>query len=251
MIKCKFFHFSPYLVSDKTDTDYQNFSDLTEKQVLKLDESNSHFTQAIMENPFLSPPRHKSMDRPKSTNVLSSPLVPFDTCSTIEQTKNRRKKIRNPLTDLLPILNSHRINQEKNQKIKLSRSKSNTQTYSIHSEEGLVVPTRKPITNSASNMNDNAIVKPTRSLTKISQKPLKHIPSHTTSSNNIVPVSNGICNSIGRPFIMKTRYQSIRHYRKYCYQHSDISDNEEQMTETDTENCPLENILHQRLVQKL
>jgi len=74
-------------------------------------------------------------------------------------------------------------------------------------------------------MNKNAIastfINPTISVNKISQKPVKQISSYITPFN----------------------------YSKYCYQHSDISDSEEEITEIDAENCPLEDILNRRFIQ--
>ncbi len=43
--------------------------------------------------------------------------------------------------------------------------------------------------------------------------------------------------------------QSIRHYSKYCYQHSNLSNNDEQINEIDPEKCPLKDILNQRFIQ--
>ncbi len=162
-----------------------------------------------------------------------------------------------------------KINQEKNQKIKISRSKSNTQTYSIHSEEDQSTRTRKSTITSVSNLNDNAItstfIKPRRSLNKISQKSIEQILLHTEPFTNTVPFSNHVLYSKGHPFIVeamhssdlkKTRshskmLQTIRHYTKYCYQHSDIHNNEKQITDIDTEKCPLEDILDHRFTKQI
>ncbi len=153
----------------------------------------------------------------------SSPIETDEKMVNVKPDRNIRKSIikeqlEHQKTDLLPI--------SKNQKIRLSRSKSNTRTYSIHSEEGLSA-----------------------------QKYIKQIPLHTISSTETVSLSHD------HPSILETMHgadrktsqfplkmpQSIRYYSKYCYQHSDISDNEEQITE----NCPLEDILNHRFLQPI
>lgn len=88
-----------------------------------------------------------------------------------------------------------------NQKI---QSKSNTQTYSIHSEEG---------------------VSPS---------------SHAVPSMETISIEGTYATNLKGEKSSST----IRHYSKHCYQHSDISDNEEQTTD---ENCPLEDLLNHRL----
>jgi hypothetical protein len=173
-----------------------------------------------------------------------------------QQAKDQKEEIIDPLTDLT------------NQTIKLSRSKSNTQSYSIHSEEGLPSETQTPATTSVSNINGNAVpamfIKPPKSPHKIFVNLNNETLLHTASSTNNASCSNTACHSKGRPFIIealespdlkeiKSRSKilpSIRHYSKYCYQNSDISDNEEQITDMDTEYCPLEAILHDRFRQQ-
>jgi len=99
-------------------------------------------------------------------------------------------------------------------------------------------------------MNDNTtlntFIQPIKSLNKISQKPVNEVfyskdcpfiieAMHRSDSEEIKSHS-------------KTR-QSIRHYNKYRYQHSDLSDNDEQINEIDSEKCPLEDILNDRFIR--
>ena len=95
------------------------------------------------------------------------------------------------------------------QKINLCPSKSNTQTYSIHSEEG-PSPTSRVV--------------PSIETLSVEGTYAGNLKASKSSSSTV--------------------RQSVRHYSKHCYQHSDTSDNEEQTTD---ENCPLEDILHHRL----
>jgi hypothetical protein len=171
----------------------------------------------------------------------------------------------------LPILNNKLIDRENNQKIKLSKSRSNTQTYSIHSEEGLPTQIHKPTATSMSNMNGNAntsmCIKPTRSLNKILQKPVKQIHSHIApSTNNIAQFFDEDMYSKDRSIINEAMHnfdlkkikshskilQSIHHYNnKYCCQDSDINGNQEQTIENDDESCPLDDVVNCRFLQHI
>jgi len=64
-----------------------------------LKESNSHFAQTIIENPFVTIPRYKPTKKPESTNVLSSTFAPQQMESSVQkQIKNQKEEIKNPLT---------------------------------------------------------------------------------------------------------------------------------------------------------
>ncbi|CAF0937777.1 unnamed protein product [Adineta steineri] len=100
---------------------------------------------------------------------------------------------------------SLKYNNQLDKIFQLSKSKSNTQTYSIHSEEAVCTKTKRPTIASISNVNNNEI-------------------------------TSTFCYSKDRPFLIEAMYKrdpkeasfhsEIRHYSKYCHQHSDISDNE-------------------------
>ncbi|CAF0844780.1 unnamed protein product [Adineta steineri] len=102
---------------------------------------------------------------------------------------------------------SLKLMQNSNQSyiFQLSKSKSNTQTYSIHSEEAVCTKIKRPTIASISNVNNNQI-------------------------------TSTFCYSKDRPFLIEAMYKrdpkeasfhsEIRHYSKYCHQHSNISDNE-------------------------
>ena len=108
------------MISDKIDIDCEVFSDSTEKQFLKLKKSNSHFVQMIMENPFITTRRHKSMKKPKSANVLSSAFIPFDTCSTKEcpqiETEQKMLNTKSDRSTRKSIVKSSIQEQKKNKK---------------------------------------------------------------------------------------------------------------------------------------
>jgi hypothetical protein len=109
--------------------------------------------------------------------------------------------------------------------------------------------------------NDNAVasafIKPTRSPNKISRKLIKQTPSYTTTCANIIPLSNTTFHPKDHPFIINTlpnpdlKEIKLHHYSKYRYQHTNISDNEEQIIETDTENCPFEDIFDHRFTKQI
>ncbi|CAF4307290.1 unnamed protein product [Adineta steineri] len=98
-----------------------------------------------------------------------------------------------------------RYNDQLDKIFQLSKSKSNTQTYSIHSQEDVCTKVKRPTIASISNVNNNEII-------------------------------STFCYSKDRPFLIEAMYKrdpkeasfhsEIRHYSKYCHQHSDISDNE-------------------------
>jgi hypothetical protein len=178
--------------------------------------------------------RHDYKNKPKSTNVSYPTFIPFDTTSTNEDPPVETKQ-----KVITKMVKEKARQNTRDQKVKLSKSKSNTQTYSIHSED---IDIKRPSTTSRLDTNDNVtfntLIKPTRSLDKISH-------SYTKLCTNIVPLSNP-------SFHFAKQFESIHHYSKYRYQHSSyISDNEEQIIEIDTENCPLEDIITHRFIEQI
>ena len=76
------------------------------------------------------------------------------------------------------------------------------------------------------------------------------------SSNNILiyPIQHSITEAMPNPNQKETKihsklFESIHHYSKYGYQLPNKSDNDEQIIETDSENCPLEDIFSYRFIQ--
>ena len=170
-------------------------------------------------------------------------FIPFDSTSMNEDPLvETKQKVLTKMVKEKAGQNIRKSIVKRDQKVKYSKSKSNTQTYSIHSAEDVSVEIKRPNTTSRLDTDDNAIlntlIKPTRSRDKISH-------SYTAVCTNIVPLLNP-------SFHSAKQFESIHHYSKYRYQQSSyISDNEEQINEIDTENCPLEDTITHRFIEQI